>query len=88
MEGWQKEIFERIASMERSVQYIEDNMKNLPQPLQCAEELKEVRQRLDDLEDFKSEMLKRIAWVSGAFAVVASGIFQFLDQIKAFFKTQ
>jgi hypothetical protein len=87
MESWQKEIFERMASMERSIKYIEANMQSLPQSPQCKEDFGKVNKRLDDLEDFKSEMLKRIAWVSGAFAVVASGLFQFFDQIKAFFRT-
>jgi hypothetical protein len=87
MEPWQKEIFERLASMERSVKYIEANMQNLPQSPQCIREFEEVTKRLENLEAFKTEMLKRIAWVSGAFAIIASGFFQFFDQIKAFFRT-
>jgi hypothetical protein len=31
-------------------------------------------------------MIKRIAWVSGAFAVLTATALQFLDVIKSFFK--
>ena len=84
---WQLETAERLSSIERSIKYIESNLSHLPQSPECIKQFERIEGRLESLEKFQTEMLKRIAWVSGAFAVLASGLFQFFDQIKAFFRT-
>lgn len=83
---WRIETAERLASIERSIKYIESSLTNLPPSPQCKETQKELEERIEVLEDFKKYILIRIAWVSGAFAVVASGLFSSLDSIKGFFK--
>lgn len=83
---WNLETAERLASIESSIKYIESNILNLPPSPACVERHIEFDKRLDDLEEFKKYILIRIAWVSGAFAVVASGLFSSFDAIKAFFK--
>jgi len=83
---WQLDTAERLSSIERSIKYIESNLSNLPQSPACVHEFKDVHRRIEELEVFKTEMVKRIAWVSGAFAVLTATALQFLDVIKSFFK--
>lgn len=88
MEKWQLETAERLASIERSIKYIESSLSNLPPSPQCKETQKELEERIEALEEFKKYILIRISWVSGAFAVVASGLFSAFDSIKGIFKIQ
>jgi hypothetical protein len=98
MEKWQLETAERLASIERSIRYIETNIANLPPSPTCITNDAKLEasfriantvleDRISRLEEFKKYVTIRIAWVSGAFAVIASGIFSAFDSIKMFFKT-
>lgn len=87
MEKWQIETAERLASIERSLKYIEDNLRDLPLSTAAAMADKKLEERISSLEKFKQEVTLRIAWVSGAFAVIVSGIFSLFDAAKHFFKT-
>lgn len=83
---WRIETAERLASIESSIKYIESHLSRLPPSPTCVEKHGDFEKRLDELEEFKKFILIRIAWVSGAFAVIASGLFSSLDLIKGFFK--
>lgn len=83
---WRIETAERLASIESSIKYIESNLSRLPPSPICVEKHNDFEKRLAELEEFKKFILIRIAWVSGAFAVIASGLFSSLDLIKGFFK--
>jgi hypothetical protein len=87
MEKWQLETAERLASIERSIKYIEVNLTNLPPSPACITADVKLERRIEALEEFKKYITVRIAWVSGAFAVIASGFFSAFDSIKMFFKT-
>jgi hypothetical protein len=87
MEKWQLETAERLASIERSIKYIEVNLTNLPPSPACIAADVKLEKRVEMLEEFKKQVLIRVAWVSGAFAVITSGLFSALDSIKMFFKT-
>jgi len=98
LEKWQLETAERLASIERSIKYIEHNLTNLPPSPHCVvadvrlEKILEhtedkLHKRIEALEEFKKFVLIRVAWVSGAFAVIASGVFSAFDSIKLLFKT-
>jgi len=98
LEKWQLETAERLASIERSIKYIEVNLTNLPPSPHCVvadvrlektiEHTEEkLQKRIEALEEFKKYITIRIAWVSGAFAVIASGLFSAFEPIKNFFKT-
>lgn len=76
MEKWQLETAERLASIERSIKYIEVALTNQPTATIKLEE------RVEKLEEFRKYILIRIAWISGAFAVIASGLFSAFDNIK------
>lgn len=86
MEKWQLETAERLASIERSIKYIELNMTNLPPSPVCIATHTKIEARIEALEEFKKYILIRIAWISGAFAVVASGFFSAFDTIRLLFK--
>lgn len=86
VDKWRIETAERLASIESSIKYIESNISRLPPSPACVEKHVEFDQRLEDLEEFKKYILMRIAWVSGAFAVLVSGLFSSFDLIKGFFK--
>lgn len=83
---WRIETAERLASIESSIKYIESNLSRLPPSPTCVEMHNDFEKRLAELEEFRKFILIRIAWVSGAFAVVASGMFSALDSIKAFLR--
>lgn len=83
-ENWQIETAERLASIERSIKYIESSLSNLPPSPTCVVNHTKLEARLQVLEDFKKDILIRISWVSGAFAVVASGFISAFDTIKDF----
>jgi hypothetical protein len=87
MEKWQLETAERLASIERSIKYIEANLSNLPPSPTCITSDAKLEVRIVALEEFKKYLGIRIAWISGAFAVIASGFFSAFDSIKMFFKT-
>jgi hypothetical protein len=87
MEKWQLETAERLASIERSIKYIEINLTNLPPSPSCVANDIKLEKRIEVLEEFKKYVMIRVAWVSGAFAVIASGFFSAFDSIKMFFKT-
>ena len=93
MEKWQLETAERLASIERSIKYIESNLSNLPPSPSCiTSDVKlekkielvegELGLRIKDLEDFKKYVLIRVAWVAGAFAVITSGFVSAFDSIR------
>lgn len=82
MENWQLETGERLASIERSIKYIEDNLSKLPPSQACVVYHREMDERLDALEKFKNDILQRIAWVSGAFAVISSGFVYLVDYLR------
>lgn len=87
MERWQLETAERLASIERSIKYIEANLSNLPPSHSCLEAQKKLQTRIEVLEDFKKYVTIRIAWVAGAFTVVATGVSSAFETIKeALFK--
>lgn len=83
-DNWQIETAERLASIERSIKYIEVNLSNLPPSSVCLANQTKLESRVQVLEDFKKDLLVRISWVSGAFAVVTSGFFAAFDSIKDF----
>jgi hypothetical protein len=87
MEKWQLETAERLASIERSIKYIELNLTNLPPSPTCVINDSRLEKRIESLEEFKKYVLIRVAWISGAFAVVTSGLISSLDSIKLFFKS-
>lgn len=71
MEQWQLDTAERLARIEESVKHIVVKVDN-----------KDIEMRVKTLESFRDEILKRIAWVSGAFAVLSSGLVYGFDYIK------
>lgn len=71
MEQWQLDTAERLASIERSIKYIEAHIGN-----------QNFEDRLKALETFRQYILQRIAWVSGAFAVISATFVYALDYIK------
>jgi len=71
MEQWQLETAGRLARIEESVKHIEAHIRD-----------KDLEKRVKDLESFKQQILQRIAWVSGAFAILSSGFIYGLDYIK------
>lgn len=82
MEKWQLETAERLASIESSIKYIEANILRLPPSPECMTNHIEMKKRIADLEEFKKYILIRIAWVSGAFAAVTTGLISGLDSIR------
>jgi hypothetical protein len=82
MEKWQLETAERLASIERSLKYIEENLKDLPLSTAAVLADQKLEHRITRLEKFQKDITVRIAWVSGAFAVIASGLFSAFDFIK------
>ena len=82
MENWQLETGERLASIERSIKYIEQNLSNLPPSPACILADEEMNKRVKVLEEFRGYILQRIAWVSGAFAVLSSGAVYLVDYIR------
>lgn len=78
MEKWQLETAERLASIERSIKYIEVHIADPPHK-QAFEDLDK---RITSLETFKAEVLRRIAWVSGAFSVIATTVVYAFDYVK------
>lgn len=71
MEQWQLETAGRLARIEEMVKHIEEHVKN-----------RDLEKRVQDLESFKQQVLQRIAWVSGAFAVISSALVYALDYAK------
>lgn len=91
MEKWQLETAERLASIESSIKYIEVNLSRLPPSPVCMSEHvrldkedEKVRRRLENLENFQKYITIRIAWVSGVFAALASGMISAFDSIRDF----
>lgn len=87
MEKWQLETAERLASIERSIKYIEVNLGNLPPSPSCISADAKLEKRIEALEEFKKYVLIRVAWIAGAFAVITSGFVSAFDTIRdAIFK--
>jgi hypothetical protein len=84
MEKWQLETAERLASIERSIKYIEHNLTNLPPSSTCLTNHVKMENRIEALEDFKKYIIIRISWISGAFAVIASGFVSAFDSARDF----
>lgn len=81
MEKWQLETAERLASIERSIKYIEVHIATPPN----TKALEDLDKRVTSLETFKTEVLRRIAWVSGAFSVIATTVVYAFDYLKNHF---
>lgn len=84
MEKWQIETAERLASIERSIKYIELNLTNLPPSSSCVASDMKLEKRIEALEEFKKYVLIRVAWVAGAFAVITSGFVSAFDTLRDF----
>lgn len=84
MEKWQLETAERLASIERSIKYIELHMTDLPQSKQCIHEFAKQGERLDDLENFKNYIHTRVAFISGVAAAVITAIPYAFEWLKHF----
>jgi hypothetical protein len=82
MEKWQLETAERLASIERSIKYIEVNLTNLPPSPSCITADVKLERRIEALEEFKKYVLIRVAWIAGAFAVITSGFVSAFDTIR------
>lgn len=82
MEKWQLETAERLASIERSIKYIEVNLTNLPPSPSCINADVKLERRIEALEEFKKYVLIRVAWIAGAFAVITSGFVSAFDTIR------
>lgn len=82
MEHWQIETAERLASIERSIKYIEAHLNQLPQSAHCIRDFAEHDRRISELEEFRNYIVTRIAWVSGAFAAVAAAVPYLIELVK------
>lgn len=68
------EVRERIAKIEVKVDYIIDNMSSLPpspETIKRLEKIEEVAARHSHFEEMLNE---RIAWITGAFTIIAAGL--------------
>jgi uncharacterized protein (UPF0335 family) len=75
MENWQIDLIERIARIEENQKHMMANIHNLPQSEQCATDIKDLKQEVSMLKQFKEEVNKKVAYVEpfGNVAVEAQG---------------
>jgi len=82
MERWQLDTAERLASIERSIKYIEAHIMDLPQSKQCISEFVKHDERIGSLESFRSYIHTRIAFVSGIAAAIATAVPYVFEWLK------
>jgi len=82
MEKWQLDTAERLASIERSIKYIEAHIGDLPQSKKCITEFEEHHKRIEILESFKNYIHTRIAFVSGIAAAIATAVPYVFEWLK------
>jgi len=82
MERWQLDTAERLASIERSIKYIEAHIGDLPQSKKCITEFEKQEARITSLESFRNYMYTRIAFVSGVAASVITAIPYLFEWLK------
>lgn len=72
MEKWQVELLERVARIEENQNFIKTNLALLPQSPQCASDIKDIRERLDDMDDVMTKLNVRLAYAGGVLVAVGS----------------
>ena len=68
------DIRERVARVETKIDHIIDNMTNLPPSPDTVKRLEKLEEDNEAHTAFEQKLNERIAWVVGAFTVVAGGI--------------
>ena len=70
MEQWQVELFERMARMEANQEFLKEKVTKIPQSEQCAADIAELRQKVTELEKFKTAIKEKIAYIGGVIVVI------------------
>lgn len=70
MEQWQIDLFERLARLEANQEYMKSNISNLPQSDQCAKDIAALKDEVKSLQDFRTAIKEKIAWIGGVIVVI------------------
>lgn len=68
------DIRERVTRVETKVDYIIDHMTSLPASPETIKRLEKLEASSVLHSNFEVELNKRIAWVTGAFSIIAAGL--------------
>lgn len=78
------DVRDDVSKLTERVDHITKNLSDLPQSKQCADDIKDLKERMSEHDGFRNTMLQRVAWVSGAFAVILYGIGQVITYLLKF----
>jgi hypothetical protein len=59
------DLLDRTARIEENQNFIRSNIRDLPQSPQCQHDIAELRAELLELESFKTEVEKKVAYIGG-----------------------
>jgi len=83
------EIREKVAKIEVQVDYIIDNMTSLPPSPETIKRLERIEEVAARHTQFENKLNERIAWITGTFTIIATGLGFFAkliwDKIATFF---
>lgn len=74
MEQWQIEVAERLARIEANQEYMKDNIKSLPQSEQCAKDIAELKEEVEELQMFQTAIKEKIAYIGGVIVIIGMAI--------------
>lgn len=75
------DIRERVVRVETKVDFIIENMSSLPPSPETIKRFERIEEIAKGHTEFENELNKRIAWVTGAFAVIATGLGYFAKTV-------
>ena len=74
MEQWQIEVAERLARIEANQEYMKDGIKSLPQSEQCAKDIADLKEEVEELQIFQTAIKEKIAYIGGVIVIIGMAI--------------
>lgn len=83
MEQWQIDAAERLARIEATLEYMKQNISNLPQSEQCQKDIEELKKEVDELQKFQTAVKEKIAYIGGVIVLIGMAIPYFINWIAS-----
>lgn len=74
MEQWQIEVAERLARIEANQEYMKSSIYSLPQSEQCAKDIAELKEEVEELQLFQTAIKEKIAYIGGVIVIIGMSI--------------
>lgn len=74
MDQWQIEVAERLARIEANQEYMKISIQTLPQSEQCAKDISELKDKVEELQIFQTAIKEKIAYIGGVIVIIGMAI--------------